>query len=545
MEDKEFNLLREPWIKVLEPDLTVKEVSLVDALVNSREYATLAGEMPTQDVAVLRLLIACALTVFYRYDADGKKDEISRIRGWNKTDVLDRWEEYWEKGGFPENAVREYLGEYEDRFWLFHPEKPFFQVADLAYGTDYDLRCLYGNMKTSNNIRQQKYHFSMYEGEELERVSYSEAARWLVHLNGFGVNVKNSKTAPGTTQAAGVGRLGKLGLIYVDGQNLFELIMLNLVPVNPESGSIWGSPNPIWEQPVRSEQSIPVKTPDNLPQLYTLQSRRIMLNRSRGYVTSFKVMNGDHFPYEDQFIEPMTIWKGDKGKLTTTFSPKRHNPEVQAWREFPTIFASQDKGHKPGVVSWTNMLADSEDILDDVLITFIIVGMNYDQKSYNFEECVYDSLSLSSELLKSLSDAWINLITDEINYCQVVVDQAIRPFAKMVSEILNEDDAAPLQKQLAGDYYAMIDQPFRDWLRLIDVNATQKESETDKWEKISCQCAKRVVRQYLDTQGNNVFKTRETKTGISSIPAAYNRFLWKIGEIYSNVSATDVQRKEE
>ena len=58
MEEKAFNLLDEPWIRVMLPDCTVREVSLTEALTQAHTFTALAGEMPTQDVAVLRLLLA-------------------------------------------------------------------------------------------------------------------------------------------------------------------------------------------------------------------------------------------------------------------------------------------------------------------------------------------------------------------------------------------------------------------------------------------------------------------------------------------------------
>ena len=56
MKEIEFNLLDEKWIRVLTPACAVEEVSLTDALVHAHEYTDLAGELPTQDAAVLRLL---------------------------------------------------------------------------------------------------------------------------------------------------------------------------------------------------------------------------------------------------------------------------------------------------------------------------------------------------------------------------------------------------------------------------------------------------------------------------------------------------------
>ena len=72
MKEVEFNLLDEPWVRVLCPDCTVREVSLTDALLHAHEYKALAGELPTQDVAVLRLLLAVLHTVFSRVDEQGQ-----------------------------------------------------------------------------------------------------------------------------------------------------------------------------------------------------------------------------------------------------------------------------------------------------------------------------------------------------------------------------------------------------------------------------------------------------------------------------------------
>ena len=76
MEQMEFNLLDEPWIRVMTEDCTVVERSLMQVLLNSHQYQRLAGELPTQDVALLRLLLAILQTVFYRVDPEGEDDPI-------------------------------------------------------------------------------------------------------------------------------------------------------------------------------------------------------------------------------------------------------------------------------------------------------------------------------------------------------------------------------------------------------------------------------------------------------------------------------------
>ena len=67
MKEIEFNLLTEPWIRVRLRDNTVREVSLTEALVSAQDYVDLAGEMPTQNAAVLRLLLAVLFTYGIAY----------------------------------------------------------------------------------------------------------------------------------------------------------------------------------------------------------------------------------------------------------------------------------------------------------------------------------------------------------------------------------------------------------------------------------------------------------------------------------------------
>ena len=68
----------------------------VQMCIRDRDYVDLAGEMPTQDAAVLRLLLAVLFTVFSRVDAKGKPQPLAQ-----SDDALERWSELWQLGRFP------------------------------------------------------------------------------------------------------------------------------------------------------------------------------------------------------------------------------------------------------------------------------------------------------------------------------------------------------------------------------------------------------------------------------------------------------------
>ena len=164
-------------MRVRRHDYTVQEVSLPDALLHAHEYRDLAGELPTQDAAMLRLLLAVLFTVFSRVDAKGEPRPLMQ-----SDDALERWSALWQLGHFPAAPVRDYLEQWKDRFWLFHPTHPFWQVPGAEIGTACSAAMLNGEMiESKNKLRL----FPLYAGQSKERLSYPQSARWLLSVNGF------------------------------------------------------------------------------------------------------------------------------------------------------------------------------------------------------------------------------------------------------------------------------------------------------------------------------------------------------------------------
>lgn len=141
----QYNLLDEPWIAVMPADGgQAKTVSLLTLFREAHRCKRLAGEMVTQDFAVLRLLLAVLTTVFSRLDADGKPYSFveldERFRQTNDVDeddleeedefeeaMAETWQALWQRGAFPE-IVATYLEAWRDRFYLFDETYPFYQV---------------------------------------------------------------------------------------------------------------------------------------------------------------------------------------------------------------------------------------------------------------------------------------------------------------------------------------------------------------------------------------------------------------------------------
>ena len=96
-----FNLIDEPWISVvINYKGTTKLVGLKEFFENAHTYIALAGDMPTQDFAVMRFILAILHTVFSRYDAQGNAYEVvtlnDRMQQLEEVDQGD-YEDYEEK----------------------------------------------------------------------------------------------------------------------------------------------------------------------------------------------------------------------------------------------------------------------------------------------------------------------------------------------------------------------------------------------------------------------------------------------------------------
>ena len=211
-----YNLLDEPWLRVMDDNCRQFAVSLTDALINAHHYSALAGENKAQDIALLRLLVAVVHTVFYRVDETGAKAILQ-----DPDDALDRWEALWRGGFLPEKPIRDYLEQWRSRFDLLSPERPFFQVPEAKKGTANTAAKLNGMILQSSNKDKVRI-FKSCSQENSVSLNYDEAARWLVYLNAFDDTALKPKEEKGSI---GVGWLGKLGVIYLTGNNLFETIL--------------------------------------------------------------------------------------------------------------------------------------------------------------------------------------------------------------------------------------------------------------------------------------------------------------------------------
>ena len=552
----EFNLLDEPWIRVMTEDCTVVERSLMQVLLNSHQYQRLADELPTQDVALLRLLLAILQTVFYRVDPEGEDDPIE-----DRAAAIRRWQALWNAGRFPVQPIRTYLETWKDRFWLFHPEHPFYQVPAAAVGTKFKASKLNGELSESAHKMRL---FPLRDGEEKETLSYAEAARWLVTLIGFDDSASTKKET-----GTGTGWLGDRVNVYAIGENLFETLMLNLVFLK-DGRYVWAENIPAWEQPTMTtakKREIPL--PDNQAELLTLQSRRLILSREENRVTGFSSTGGDFFGKEGRvnaFSEQMTLWRAGKTPKNAVpqFVPASVDPWRQMWRDFEVILGRREDTHIPGVVAWLTELR-RKNVIPRKYVHIASVGVTYDSKKGSIADIISDHLDFQMSLLDAAGELWIVLVGGEIH----LIDKVARALGALAEGLYlaqggQLDGAGKKARQSQRDegmrlLYAAVDLPFREWLAHIGAQHGDDENtraqEQQCWRSIVFRIADNlgremvrdagtaaftgrwIVNEMAETNGRFFTKTNgERKSVFYSSPTEYNRYLNNLKSLLKNAA---------
>ncbi len=113
--NKSFNLLDEPWIPVRYEDGRVADVGLLQIFADAGQIRDLAETDPPGLVALYRVLLVIVHRAF-----------ALRFGQWNDRDRARCYRE-----GLPVDVIHAYLEHWRERFYVFHPEYPFMQVAAL------------------------------------------------------------------------------------------------------------------------------------------------------------------------------------------------------------------------------------------------------------------------------------------------------------------------------------------------------------------------------------------------------------------------------
>ena len=422
-----FSIATDPWIPVIYLDGSRDELSMVDVFDRAASIRRIQGDVPMQELPMVRLLLAILYRAYLPSDEDGGV--------LNKRVVLDFWHDLWASGHFDMDSIRGYLDYFSDRFNLDDPSHPFYQVPGLEYaGKEPDGV----DELVADVTKPEKFLFSMRARGTISDLSLAEGVRWLIFQQSYapaGIKtpvVGNSHVKSGKVYApkgsVGTGLLGAEGGVFLEGENLFQTLMLNWVLFDEKRknghailGEAAGIPS--WEADETTPDLVPatIGNPGNPVGAYTWQSRRMRLvfdktgQRVVGVVSCYgdipSIVNGTD-------AEPMTAWRKSEaqqkklGLPSVPLMPRAHDSERAIWRGLSAIVATEKESEdcRPGVVRWVELLQE-EEILPRETLPYVAIhaqGMSYGTQSSVFEDGVDDVLDVSSALLRHDSPACLS-----------------------------------------------------------------------------------------------------------------------------------------
>lgn len=548
-----YNLLDEKWIQIASKD-TVEKVSIKELFAGAAKYKELAGDMKTQDFAVMRVMLAILHTVFSRFDSNGESYEFFEVdeESFLQTGELEEndledyedalyqtWIDIWNAKEFPK-VVYEYLEKWRERFFLYDDKYPFFQVTkeviekDAAGGGEFYGKNINRLVSESNN---KQAYFSPKDESYKEYIADDELARWLITLQGY-IGTSDKKKV-GTAKTYSKGWLYDLGGVYLQGNNVFETLMLNFVIAHNENNNLLKMQKPCWEAETMEKniESYFHNRIDNIASLYTAWCREIFIDPNRTNEDKFVcfIAKLPEIEHSDAFLEPMTVWKyNDTGEYKDKYRPRKHDVNKSMWRNFGLLTGVGEGTRKPGVIEWLNKLGDiseSEELgFNKENITLCAVCMLDDGNATSWAPIdeVEDTLNLKERVLVDTGDnGWIIRINKTITDTKAIIDRALKKFIFELLEIRNmeKSDVSKYVEQ----FYFRIDLSFRNWIESIDID-NDKDAKEIEWRNILKKAMKEYVDELVSNAGLRDYKGIETSTGVKNIATIYNSFLYKLNQ---------------
>ena len=513
-----FNLLDEPWISVLISETGEKKnVSLIELFQEAGRFKSLAGEMETQNFAVMRLLISILQTVFSRFDYHGNPlPGIDVDDRWVQTEIVDTddlkayrrsaakcWKQLYKDGNFPE-VVTDYLERWRDLFFLFDEKHPFYQVNE-AEMDEIMSRIPKKNQPTSiygknlnRTISESENKAALFSpiansaaGKRGNKdvLSADEFARWLVMFQGYsGLADKVAFVSEG--QRSSKGWLFDLGGIFLRGHNLYETLVLNYLPESIKDQEFDGRiQRPCWEADGIEvvNRLLSGKIIDNLAELYTNWSRAIYAdpNSDTSKPMEIRIVKLPEIDHTENSFEPMTLWKwNDSGPNKGKFTPRKHTAGQSLWRSFGIITmkssSSKDiKQKQPGIFSQYERLAK---IAGSRWTDLVGVSMKDDGNATSWlpVDEIADGFQINDLIITDADpDGWVIRINDAVETTKSVVSGTFRNFLRGICEIRNLDLKGSLATGFidrgTAEMYAEIDNAFKEWLSSIEPDDSKEE----------------------------------------------------------------------
>ena len=530
-----FNLVKAPWIKAIDFDSNTRTVSILELLKNADKFWGLANDIQIQDLSILRLLLAILTTIYSRVNAEGKPytwltlDDQMRVthveeEKFKISELFNTWKELKEKGDF-NPAIEDYLNRNQEEFNFFG-SKPFYQVSRAIYEkymAEYEATKKKKSKKVKKKTtRRKKEKTADVTIKQLNRLisesnnssnpfspktttlkndmPLDQLIRWAITYQNFTGTADKVKL---DERSASRGWTYGSASTYIKGKNLFETLIYNLILVNNEHphNVNYSLQDPIWEQEYekwikkRRQEDLSKElahVPQNIAELYTVQSRLLYIDWSTGKPSIFTIAM-PKLNNIDAYQEPMTTWRKDKkGKYVPIYQSK-NTMNRAIWRTFGNLVPinSEDNRQKLGSLNWLRRLREnnyfsSEERIN--LISIYLIG-NGKPDSGPIGQVV-DNMQINADVLFDSNPAkanyWPGLIEDMVE----VTQDCVQKYSNLIwhtekfrhRSSSSSQDASSIANRYVEEMYDLLNQPFNDWLGSLS-NDEDRIAKVGIWEK--------------------------------------------------------------
>lgn len=346
----EFNLIDVPWIPCIDLQGNRVEHGIKDTLLKAHELREIVDDSPLVTVALHRLLFA----ILYR--------------AFEGPTGMAAWRGLWDaKKLASDGPVTTYLDKWRDRFFLFHDTHPFMQVAGLDLD-EYKANDNLKEDKPNDNLKEYKPNGNLKTDKpspmmRLAKEAPDASGRVLFdHRTGterpdyepkqIAKMILSAQNYAGTGVASG----GKVGtdeikptpcsfapcvdglILWLQGENLFETLMLNLVPQEVCQGDL-----PAWEDDHIVQSAISSWT--NATAFTGPCQRFAPLSRFVKAIDKKSIFFTNGLKASADANDPMKAYS--RSSDTDEFKAIKLREEKAAWREAHTLMAVGRGNHKP------------------------------------------------------------------------------------------------------------------------------------------------------------------------------------------------------
>lgn len=352
-----YNLIDEPWLPCIGLDGQPVRMSLFDTLAQAHTLREVQGEIPLSTAALQRFLLAILHRNF------GPRN-------------LSEWARLWRAGHWDADKLTAYFQDWHSRFDLFHETHPFYQSIQPSRERESLTRLSLTHAYNSTLFQHQA-------SGQVFAVPPARAAEWLITMQAGGIGMG----PPHFPHPSGP--LTNTLLVLVQGRNLFETLVFNLVEYDPERnkpipGPARGKDRPTWEYDENPYPPDPKKAyqPGYLGYL-TFHVRAVHLfptwEGSELCVRECALAQGARWDSQ-RIADPMKVYVTPKKKDVGTL-PLRLREDRATWRDSGALFRLQvresDEAHyrPPLAFDWLARLVEAGHVDRAQTYNYLTLGL--------------------------------------------------------------------------------------------------------------------------------------------------------------------------